>query len=151
MDAVQVIAIATTGLVLGVVLELVRRRRLVERYALLWMLTAVAMLVLALLRDDILNPLAEAIGVASPVNLLFLVGFAVVLVLLLHFSVAISRLSEETKILAQEVARLEQELQASRGEIPGSNGGDVAPDRSSALDTEHGEGQRPIGSQERTE
>jgi hypothetical protein len=150
MDAVQVIAIATTALVLGMVLELVRRRRLVERYALLWMLTAVAMLALALLRDDLLNPLAEAIGVASPVNLLFLAGFAVVLVLLLHFSVAITRLSEETKILAQEVARLEQE-HASRGEIPGSNGADAEPGGSSAPDAEDEESQRPIRSQQRTE
>jgi hypothetical protein len=151
MDAVQVIAILTTALVLGMVLELVRRRRLVERYALLWMLTAVAMLALALLRDDLLNPLAEAIGVASPVNLLFLAGFAVVLVLLLHFSVAITRLSEETKILAQEVARLEQELHASRGEIPGANGTDAEPSGSSAPDAEDEESQRPIRSQQRTE
>lgn len=128
MATVHAVAIVSTALVLLVVLELVRRRRLVERYALLWMLTAFAMLVLALLRDAVLDPLAELIGIATPVNLLFLAGFAVVFVLVLHFSVAISRLSEETKILAQEVGRLEQELRVARGEVPGENGAGESPD-----------------------
>ena len=114
MDTIQVVAIVFTALVFGVILELVRRRRLVERYALLWMLTAVALLALALLRDDLLDPLAELIGIAEPVNLLFLAALALIFLVLLNFSVATSRLSEETKILAQEVARLDQELRSTR-------------------------------------
>ena len=114
MDTIQVVAIVFTALVFGAILELVRRRRLVERYALLWMLTAVALLALALLRDDLLDPLAELIGIAEPVNLLFLAALALVFLVLLNFSVATSRLSEETKILAQEVARLDHELRGAR-------------------------------------
>lgn len=146
MDAVQALAIVATALVLGMVLELVRRRRLVERYALLWMLTAVAMLVLALLRDAVLDPLADLIGVATPVNLLFIAGFAVGFVLLLHFSVATSRLSEETKILAQEVARLEYELRLARGEVAGPNGEPRGQSASEAA--EGGEGERPVSAQD---
>ncbi len=107
----QIFAVIVSAIFLGVVLELVRRRRLVERYALLWMLAAVALLVLAIWRGA-LNDLADAIGVISPPNALFLIALGVVFVLLLHFSIATSRLSEETKILAQEVARLDEELQA---------------------------------------
>ncbi|HSI81151.1 MAG TPA: DUF2304 domain-containing protein [Solirubrobacterales bacterium] len=138
MDTVQAVAILSTALVLALVLELVRRRRLVERYALLWMVTAVAMLILALLRDDVLDPIADLLGIASPVNLLFLAGFAVIFVVVLNFTVAISRLSEETKILAQEVGRLEQELRAARGELPGPNGADAAAG-SAAEQVERGE------------
>jgi hypothetical protein len=133
----QIFAVIVAGIFLGVVLELVRRRRLVERYALLWMLAAVAMLALAVWRDG-LNTLADAVGVHSPPNALFLVALGVVFILLLHFSIATSRLSEETKILAQEVARLDAEARAAR-EASGNGGGAPAAE---AADTEAG----PAGS-----
>ena len=96
------------------VLELVRRRRLVERYALLWMLVSVALLVLAIW-NQLLASAADLLHIEVPANFLFIAAFGVAFVLLLHFSVATSRLSEETKILAQEVARLDEELRAARG------------------------------------
>jgi hypothetical protein len=128
----QIVAVIVAAIFLGVVLELVRRRRLVERYALLWMLAAVAMLVLAVWRDG-LKTLADAVGVHSPPNALFLVALGVVFILLLHFSIATSRLSEETKILAQEVARLDAEAKAGRE--ASTNGGPTAEE---AIGTEGG-------------
>ena len=110
---VRIAAVIATALMLGVVLELVRRRRLVERYALLWMVVALALLVLAIW-NDLLGVAADLLGIAVPSNALFLAAFGVAFLLLLHFSVITSRLSEETKILAQEVARLGEELQATR-------------------------------------
>jgi hypothetical protein len=105
----QVIAvIATLGIFLFV-LDLVRRRRLAERYALLWMSAAFALLVLAIWTDG-LDVIKDLIGVEEPANAIFLLAFGVAFLLLLNFSVVSSRLSEETKILAQEVARLETEL-----------------------------------------
>lgn len=119
---VQIVAVVITFVLLAAVLELVRRRRLVERYALLWMIAAVALLVLAIWRDG-LGTLADLVGIASPPNALFLLGLGVVFGLLLNFSVAISRLSEESKILAQEVARLDGELRRERNGGPAANGG----------------------------
>lgn len=118
---IQIVAVIATAIALLVVLELVRRRRLVERYALLWMLAAVGLLVLAVWRDG-LDLVADLIGVADPANAIFLIGFAVFLTLMLHFSVAVSRLSDETKILAQEVARLDEELRSMRE--ASANGGE---------------------------
>jgi hypothetical protein len=106
---IRIAAVVVTALMLGVVLELVRRRRLVERYALLWMLVSVALLVLAIW-NQLLASAADLLHIAVPANFLFIAAFGVAFVLLLHFSIAISRLSEETRILAQEVARLDQEL-----------------------------------------
>jgi len=117
----QIFAVIVAGIFLGVVLELVRRRRLVERYALLWMVGAIGLLVLAVWRGA-LNDLADLIGVISPPNALFLIALGVVFVLLLHFSIATSRLSEETKILAQEVARLDAEAQAARRGVANGDG-----------------------------
>jgi len=95
------------------VIELVRRRRLVERYALLWITASLVLVVLAVW-NGALNWLADRLGILSPPNALFLIGVGALFVLALHFSVAFSRLSEETKILAQEVARLDREQRRIR-------------------------------------
>jgi hypothetical protein len=127
-NRVRIVAVILTAVMLGVVLELVRRRRLVERYALLWMTVALVLLVLAIW-NQLLNLASDAIGIEVPANALFIAAFAVAFLLLLHFSVVTSRLSEETKILAQEVARLDAEARAARavrsnGEAP--DGGHAA-------------------------
>ena len=84
----QIVAVLVAAIMLGVVLELVRRRRLVERYALLWMLAAVAMLGLAVWSDGLKTPGRCLSGSSSPPNALFLAALGVVFVLLLHFSIA---------------------------------------------------------------
>jgi hypothetical protein len=112
-NRVRIAAVIVTAVMLGVVLELVRRRRLVERYALLWMTVALVLLVLAIW-NQLLGVASNAIGIEVPANALFLAAFAVAFLLLLHFSVITTRLSEETKILAQEVARLDAEARAAR-------------------------------------
>lgn len=121
-NRVRIAAVIVTAIMLGVVLELVRRRRLVERYALVWMLVALALLVLAIW-NQLLGSAADLIGIAVPSNALFAAAFALAFVLLLHFSVITTRLSEETKILAQEVARLDAEARATRTAAPNGDGG----------------------------
>src|SRR6478735_6555903 len=113
LDArVRIVAVIVTAVMLGVVLELVRRRRLIERYALLWMVVALVLLVLAVW-NQLLAHVSHAIGIEVPANALFIAGLAVAFLMLLHFSVITSRLSEETKILAQEIARLDAEARAN--------------------------------------
>lgn len=112
----QIVAIVVSSGLLLSILELVRRRRLSERYALLWLGSAVVLLVLSAWAD-LLDRVSDLVGVASPTNALFAIAFGFVLLLLLHFSVTVSRLSEENKLLAQEAARLDQELrELERGE-----------------------------------
>jgi hypothetical protein len=108
-DRAQIIAVIVTFLIFVFVLELVRRRRLVERYALLWMTAALALLVLAIWTGG-LDVLKELMGIEDAANAIFILAFGVAFLLLLNFSVVSSRLSEETKILAQEVASLEARL-----------------------------------------
>jgi hypothetical protein len=105
---VQIIAIVGSALLFFFVLELLRRRRLGEPYAILWLTASVVLLVLSVW-DDLLDSLAEAVGIQTPANALFVVGFGFVLILLLSFSSVISRLSRENKLLAQEIARLNEE------------------------------------------
>lgn len=143
MDRVQILAIVVTVLVFGLVLDLVRRRRLTERYALLWLITAIVLLVLAVWRS-LLDIIAKATNIDSGPNAIFLAAFGLVFMLLLGFSVAISRLSEETKILAQEQARLDaevRELRAARnGTDPRVEGTPIA----SVAGGDHGTNDPPV-------
>ncbi|CAN5521795.1 hypothetical protein BH20ACT15_BH20ACT15_13940 [soil metagenome] len=107
-DRVQIVAIAGSALLFVFVLELVRRRRLGEPYAILWLLASAVLLVLSVW-DDLLDELANLVGIQTPANALFVVGFGFILILLLSFSSVVSRLSRENKLLAQELARLSRE------------------------------------------
>jgi hypothetical protein len=110
MDSrIQLITIVVAAALLIGVLELVRRRRLLERYALVWLFSSIVLLALAVWRGA-LDRIAEQIGVAYPPNALFIVAFGFVLWMLLHFSVAVSRLSDQSKVLAQRLALLEERM-----------------------------------------
>jgi hypothetical protein len=111
---IQLVAIAASGVMLFVVLDLVRRRRFLERYALLWLFAALVLLGLSIWRD-LLAKISSALGVAYPPNALFLIAFGFVMVLLLHFSLAVSRLADQTKVLAQRLARLDERLRRVEG------------------------------------
>jgi hypothetical protein len=105
----QIVAIVASSTLVLIIFELLRRRRLIERYALLWLFSSLVLLVLSVW-TGLLEIISKAVGIVYPPNALFAIAFAFVLLLLLHFSLAISRLSGETKVLAQKVARLDKEV-----------------------------------------
>ena len=102
-------ALASFALVL-VVLDLIRRRRLRERYALLWLATGVVLTALSAWRHG-LNTIAGWVGVRSyPPAVLFAVGILFILAVLLHYSTVISKLADQNTVLAQKLALLEEQL-----------------------------------------
>jgi hypothetical protein len=103
---VIIVAVAICALIF----ELVRRRHLMERYAILWLVAGVTLLTLAVWRG-LLTTLSHAVGIYYPPAALFAVGFLFVLVMLVHFSITVSRLSDQNKVLAQRVALLRQRLE----------------------------------------
>ena len=107
---ISIISALASLFLIGVVLELIRSRRLRERYALLWLLTAVVLLALSLWRGG-LNTIADWVGVETyPPAVLFAVASLFILVVLLHYSTVISKLADQNAILAQRLALLEHEL-----------------------------------------
>jgi len=109
VSRLQLLAVLVTGGLFALVFELVRRRRLLERYALLWLFSSAILLGLSVWRG-LLEELASAVGIFYAPSALFAVAFGFVLVLLLHFSLVISRLAEQTKVLAQRVGLLRHEI-----------------------------------------
>jgi len=110
---VEVVLLAV--IVCGLIFELVRRKRLMERYAILWLVAGVTVLVLGLWQG-LLTTLAHTVGIYYPPSALFAVAFVFVLVMLVHFSMTISRLSDQNKVLAQRLALLQQRLEAPDGD-----------------------------------
>ena len=114
MDArIQIVAIVATAALFVVLLELVRRRRMLERYAILWLFCSVALLGLSVWKG-LLTDLAHAVGIFYAPSALFVIAFGFVLVLLLHFSIAVSKLAEQNKVLAQRLALLEERQRDER-------------------------------------
>jgi hypothetical protein len=109
---ISIFAAIGSLLLLVVIFELIRSRRLQERYALLWLLTAFVLFVFAVWRDG-LNVLADTVGIAYPPSALFVLASFFILVVLLHYSTVISELSERNVSLAQRIALLEQKLKES--------------------------------------
>ncbi len=111
---VSIAAAIASLLLLVVVFELIRSRRLRERYALLWLLTGLVLLALSIWRGG-LNTIAGWFGVTGyPPAVLFAVGSLFVILVLLHYSTVISRLSDQNTILAQRLALLEERLASSK-------------------------------------
>jgi hypothetical protein len=115
---VAVFATIAAALFLVVIFELIRSRRLQERYALLWLITGGVILILSAWRDA-LRLVSEQIGIAYPPSALFIVGFLFILVVLLHYSTVISELAEKNVRLAQDIALVEERLRMHEREEQG--------------------------------
>lgn len=115
MDRLQWVSILGSAGLLAVVLELVRSRRLQERYSLLWIFTAAVLLLLSCWRG-LLDRLAFLFGIHYPPSALFLIGAGFFLMILLHFSVVHSNLANRVKQLSQELAILKEERRRESAE-----------------------------------
>jgi len=121
-DRVQVVALTSSVLLLLLVLELVRRRRLSEEYSALWIVLAVALIGISL-RRDVLDSAARWLGVYYPPAVLVLVLVAIIAAAALSFSVILSRhqrqidrLIEENAIMGAELRELRSDLDVSKVE-----------------------------------
>jgi hypothetical protein len=110
---VSIFAAIAALILLVVIFELIRSRRLQERYAILWLVTGGVILVLAVWRDA-LGSLSHAVGIAYPPSALFVLASLFILIVLLHYSTVISKLADQNKILAQRLALLESRTVGER-------------------------------------
>jgi hypothetical protein len=112
---IQVISVIGSLMLLGFIVDLLRKRRLREEYSLLWLFGGMAFLVLSVFRD-LLTQISFAVGIAYPPAALFLILIMGAYMMLLHFSMVFSRLADKTKLMAQEIALLRHELERAKAE-----------------------------------
>ena len=109
--ATKIIVATVSLLVLLTIVQLVRRKRLDEKYAFLWVMAGIVML-FAPLATRTLDTISLALGFHNP-GFILLLGFFAICLINLQFSVVLSRLNKHNKQLAQRLALLEQQLQQS--------------------------------------
>lgn len=143
------IAIIITAGLLLLVFELVRRKRLSERYAILWLLAALTLFVLAVWKG-LLTSLSHDVGISYPPSALFAVAIGLIAMILLHFSLAVSRLSDQNKVLAQRLGLLQQRVEGAERAAGSADVDSVAPERTSAP-AEHAQATRARATPEQDE
>jgi len=110
---IQIFAVCGSLAISFFIFELIRKRKMLEKYSLLWFGAAVVLIVLSLWRD-LLEKAAAFLGVYYAPSALFIIAAFFAMMMFLHFTVVISRLSEQNKNLAQEVGILHEELRSLR-------------------------------------
>ncbi|MCA8942890.1 MAG: DUF2304 domain-containing protein [Planctomycetes bacterium] len=115
-DHQQTVAIVLAAVILVVVLDLVRKRKLREEYSILWIVTAIALLAMAI-ETDLLVLFQRAVGAVLPVSALFFGALLFLMLVALQYSVRLSKLTARNKTLCQKLALLERDLDTLRREL----------------------------------
>lgn len=109
MEKIQIIAITTSILFLVYIGWLIVKGKLREEYAIIWILCTLVLVVFSFWRKG-LDVMSHLIGVYDPPNLVFTGAIFALLIYLLHLSIAVSKLQQQNKTLAQDIALLKEKL-----------------------------------------
>jgi hypothetical protein len=120
VQTTQYIAIFVSLSLFLYIFYLVRKKKIKEEYSLLWLSSSIVFIVFSIWRNG-LEYFAELIGIAYPPAALFLILMLAIFLILIEFSINISKLSEKNKILAQELALLKEEVEALETGKPAEN------------------------------
>ncbi|MGW7430305.1 DUF2304 domain-containing protein [Streptomyces sp. NPDC054861] len=107
---------SVTGVILvACIVELLRRRKLKEKYAFLWVITGLVIIPLGFF-PRVLDSVARAVGVASGVSLILFLSVAFLFIVCLQLSWEVGHLEEEGRTLSEEVALLRLDVQELRSQ-----------------------------------
>jgi hypothetical protein len=109
MTGVHLIAIVSAAVTLTVIVELSRRSQLRTKYMVVWLLVGLVIAVFAI-APGLFNSLADAVGVKNPPDLLLVIASLFLLMVCVYLSWELGRLEDKTRILAEEIALLRDEL-----------------------------------------
>jgi hypothetical protein len=105
----KIFAVITSLIIFIFIIDLLRRRRLNEEYSWLWILTGIGMIVLVLWYN-LLIFVTKLIGAVAPTTTLFIFSNLFILIVSIHYSIIISKLTHQVKDLAQEIAILKSDI-----------------------------------------
>ena len=115
MTSTYLVALVGSVIILAGIVELLRRRQLGEKYAVLWLVVGIVLLVFTVF-PGLLTSLSSGLGVEVPTNLMFFVGILFLVGVVLHLSWEVSRLENETRKLAEDLAILQLEVAQQKRE-----------------------------------
>ncbi|MFA5802768.1 MAG: DUF2304 domain-containing protein [Thermoleophilia bacterium] len=130
LSRIQIVALVIGFSLAAVIFQLIRKKKLKEQYSLLWFLTVAVILLLAVW-EGLLSTVSSAIGISLPSNALFLLALLFLFGMALHFSMLVSRLTDQSKILAQKLALLDRDLRKEREDRLRREGDEGIPDEPS--------------------
>lgn len=113
---IQIISLVVAFSVLFVIGRLIVGGKLREEYAIIWITCTLIMIVFAIWRRG-LEQISVALGVFYPPSLVFLAAILAIVVFLVHLSMVVSRLQNQVKTLAQEIAFLKQQQEAAQATL----------------------------------
>lgn len=116
MEQIQIIAILFSLLLIGYILWVIRKQRLKEEYSLLWLGISFVFLLFSAWRQG-LERLGELLGIAYPPAALFMIMLVGIFMILIQYSMIISKLSERSKVIAQEYALMRMELEMVKKQL----------------------------------
>ena len=108
-NIIQGIAIIGSIIFIVFILLVIRNKKLKEEFSLLWLFFSIVFLVLSVWRES-LDLIAFYLGIAYAPAALFLILIIAIISILIHFSLVISRLTEQAKTLIQEVGLLKMKV-----------------------------------------
>lgn len=106
----QLIAILVSLILIGIIVELIRRKQLKVEYSVFWFLVAILSLIFSLWQG-VLKKLAEFLGALSPLGVLVILGFGSITLILLYLSIIISKISNEKKDIFKELSIMKWKLE----------------------------------------
>ena len=112
MERIQIISIGASLLFLIYIGWLIVRGRLREEYAIVWIVSTAILILFSFWRKGI-DIVSGMLGIVAAPNIIFTGAIFAVLIYLLHLSVTVSKLQEQNKILAQEIALLKNKEKKS--------------------------------------
>jgi len=109
INRIQYISIIGSILILIMIIELIRKKKLMEEYTIIWLLFGMIFLVFSIWRDG-LEVVSRLVGIGYPPATIFLILIMGIFAILIHYSLIISKITERNKILVQEIGLLKQEI-----------------------------------------
>ena len=110
----RVVPLVLAVLIAAVSIELIRRRKLREEYAMLWIVASLVLLLFAVW-PRLLGIISKLVGIDYQ-STMFIISFGFLALMVIHYAVVISRLSEDTRQVSQRMAMLQRKLEELTGE-----------------------------------
>jgi hypothetical protein len=123
MSGVHIIALVGAVVTVTVIIDLSRRRQLREKYALVWLVVALVVAVIAI-APGLFNRVAHNMGVINPPDLLTVGAALFLLVVCVYLSWELGRMEDKTRLLAEEVSLLRNDIEVLRAPKPASSDAD---------------------------